>query len=139
MAEGDKVEEGQVLAEIDSAVLKQQVVQAEADLESALAELTRLQNAARPETRQVARTQVEVAQAEVSRLEDKAARVKRLYDKSAASEDEWKEAYHLLQIAKARLDEKQALAAEVNAPARTDDVDVSQFPRRNRPGRAFAC
>ncbi len=126
VAEGDKVQEGQVLAAIDSSVLKQQVVQAEANLESAIAELTRLQNAARPETRQVAQTQVEVARAEVARLEDKAARVKRLYDKSAASEDEWKEAYHLLQIARAKLDEKQALAIEVNAPARTDDVEVSK-------------
>ena len=126
VAEGDNVEKGQVLAEIDSAILKQHVVQAEADLESALAELTRLQNAARPETRQVAQTQVAVAEAEVSRLEDKSGRVKRLYDRGAASEDEWKEIFHQLQIAKTRLAEKQALAAEVEAPARTDDVNVSK-------------
>jgi len=126
VTEGQKVEKGQVLAQLDSALLGQQVAQAEADLNKAKAEWLRLKNAARPETREVARSQVQVAKAELERLREEAARTKRLYDQGVASEQEWLDAFHPLQIAQARLAEKQALAAEVEAPARSDDLEVAQ-------------
>lgn len=124
--EGQTVRAGDVLAELDSVLLNQQVTQAEAELVMAKAEFARLQNAARPETRQVAKTQVQVAQAELNYLQDEADRVKRLFEKGAVTDKEWKNAFHPAQIAKAKLLEKQALAAEVEAPAREDDLAVAQ-------------
>ncbi len=126
VTEGQPVRKGEVLAQLDSAMLKQQVVQAQADLTLAQAEWARLNHAARSETRQVAQTQVLIAQAELAHLEDESKRTKRLYDKGVASEQEWMDAFHPHQIAKARLLEKQALAAEVEAPARNDDLAVAQ-------------
>lgn len=125
VAEGQAFLKGDVLAVLDSAVLKQRVIQAEADLALAKAQHRRLENAARPETRQVAESQVLVAQAEVDRIEDRANRIKRLFDRGAASEEEWKSEFYSLQTAKAKLMEQQALAAEVKAAARGDDLEVA--------------
>lgn len=124
--EGQTVKAGDVLAELDAALQAQQVIQAESQLELTKAEYERLKNAARPETRQVALAQVQVAQAELNHLQDEADRMKRLYEKGTATEKEWKDAFHPAQIAKARLLEKQALAGEVEAPTREDDLQVAQ-------------
>ncbi len=123
--EGDRIQSGQLIANLASDILTQRVIQAEADLALAMTQRTRLVNAARLETRRVAQAKVLVAEAEVKRLEDQALRIKRLFDKRAAADSEWSEAFYALETAKARLSEQQALAAEVEAPARNDDLEVA--------------
>lgn len=123
--EGDRIRRGQVIANLASDILALRVIQAEADLALAMTQRTRQANAARLETRRVAQAKVLVAEADVKRLEDHAQRMKRLLDKSASSESEWSDAFHTLDSAKARLAEQQALAAEVEAPARDDDLEIA--------------
>jgi multidrug resistance efflux pump len=123
--EGNRIQRGQVIASLASDILAQRVIQAEADLALAMTQRTRLVNAARLETRRVAQAKVMVAQAEVKRLEDNALRIRRLYDRGVSSDSEWNEAFYALETAKARLGEQQALAAEVEAPAREDDLEVA--------------
>lgn len=117
--QGDKVEAGQIIAQMDSATLQAELMQARANLAQAEANVAQVRSGSRSET--IAQAQASVAQAEAqvreaqARLDLASDRVRRnqsLADEGAISRDRLDEVTSEAQRARASVEQAQAAVRE---------------------------
>lgn len=117
--QGDKVEAGQIIAQMDSATLQAELMQARANLAQAEANVSQVRSGSRSET--IAQAQASVAQAEAqvreaqARLDLASDRVRRnqsLADEGAISRDRLDEVTSEAQRARASVEQAQAAVRE---------------------------
>jgi HlyD family secretion protein len=130
--EGDRVEQGQLLAELDTIALRGQVAQAQAALETARARLAQVRAGARPEEIKTAeqdvaaaRAALEAAQAEVAAAEAELARLLAgaKEEEITAAKADMKKAEAVLRQAQAEYDK---IAAAADVAARPEAVALEQ-------------
>lgn len=123
--EGDTLQAGQLLAELDAETWGQRVAEAEARLKLVRAERERLINGARIETRQVLKSEVKTTEVQVREAESLFNRSKELAKRNAVSAQELDDTRFRYERAQAHLQAAQARLSEIDAPAREDDVRIA--------------
>lgn len=126
VAEGDQVEQGQVLAELDPQVWEHRLAEAQARLRLARAERDRLANGASPESREVLRSDVRAVEVLVREAEALFGRGKRLATQNAISTQELDEQRYRYEKVVAQLHAARARLQETEAPVRKDDLSVAE-------------
>jgi len=125
VSEGDRVRKGDLLARLNDAVWQHKLSETQARLALARAERTRLHNAASPEARAVARTKVLVSEVRVRQAQADLGRGQLLVKKHAMSDREWDDVRFAYSLALAELESARAAAAQVEAKARKDVLDIA--------------
>lgn len=120
--EGQMVRRGDVCARLDDAIWRSRLAQAEAALAAARAELETLVNGASPESRQVIRADARVAEVQAQQAKAHWERAVRLYEQKAMPAQEYDQYKYLHEAAVARSEQARARVAEIEAPARADEV-----------------
>ena len=124
--EGDRVERGDDLARLDAAVWGHKLARARANLAAMQARRERLVNGASDQARDAAIARTEVAKVKVKRALQELRRGEELYSKNAISRKDWED-YNLdYKTAFAELVLQRARAAQVNAPARQDELRLAE-------------
>ena len=122
--EGDRVNEGQVLARLDTSRLEPQVAQVRAQLAAQQAVVDRLHNGSRPEEVAQARAALDSAKADAENARRQAARFRSLIAASggrAASQQDLDNANAQLDVANARMvSQQKALDLAVAGPRKED-------------------
>lgn len=124
--EGDEVEQGQLLASLDTTLLEANVAAAEAASAATAQTLTRLTNGSRPE--EIARGKAELAGAQ-ARLADAESKLKDLqaaYDQSASSQRELAAAQAARDEAAAAVDSLQATLDLLIEGPRAEDIAAAK-------------
>ncbi len=124
--EGDHVEEGDVLAELDSETRELKLSEALSKLKLARAERDRLVNGASPEAREVLKAEVRVAEVQVRESESVLARGKQLHQRNAIATQELDDQRYKYDKAAAHLATVRARLEEIEAPVRKDDLVVAE-------------
>lgn len=119
--EGDRVERGQVLAEIENADYHARVAAGEAELAQREAELRRILNGARREERREAEAAVQAAKAVLDNAKSEAMRRRGLADRSVISRDEAERYERAFQVAGAQYEQAKQHFEFVDAQAREED------------------
>lgn len=120
--EGDKVEAGQVLAEIEADDLQAEVARREAERQAAAATVRSAAEGARPEERAALEADARAAQHDYELAQDRQQRIAKLREIGGGTEAEAQEADHGAEIAKARLDAAQARLRLAKAGGKSTDV-----------------
>jgi multidrug resistance efflux pump len=123
--EGDQVSKGDILAELDAESAQQRVAESEAKWKLAKAERERLVNGERKETREVLKADVRTYEVQVREAEALHARGKQLAQRNAMSAQELDDQKFKYEKAIAQLNSARAKLAEVDAPAREDDLSIA--------------
>lgn len=123
--EGDVVAKGDVLAQLDALSAEQRVAEAEAKLRLAKAEKERLVNGERKEAREVLKADVKTFEVQVRETEALHARSKQLAQRNAVSAQELDDQKFKYEKAVAQLNAARARLAEIDAPAREDDLSIA--------------
>jgi multidrug efflux pump subunit AcrA (membrane-fusion protein) len=114
---GDRVKEGQVLAEIGTSSIFIEVQQAEAALEMARSRLKKTERGSRPEEIRIARARVQEARAALMEADRNFERVEDLYGYKAVSNSDYDAAKRAVDTARANLDSaKQQLELARKGP-----------------------
>ncbi len=124
--EGQVVQRGQVLAQLEDDELRQEVAVAEADLALAEAQLQRLLNGAHSEERLEAAARFRAKKAELQRAELSWNRINALSRSQAVTPQEVDNQRMLVAGLGAELEAAKARVALLEAPARSDDVRIEQ-------------
>lgn len=124
--EGQLVEKGELLLQVDSEQYKHEVALAEARLQQHEAALERLRNGAREEERREAKALYEASESELERGQLKWKRVQNLRKGRAVSQEEADNQRTLVKSLEAKRDAAEAHYELVNAPAREDEVAQEQ-------------
>ncbi len=124
--EGDRVSEGQLLAELDTRRLKAAAVRAGAQVDAQNEVLTRLVNGTRPEDIRKARADLEVVRAELENARETSARRRALAAKKAGSKQDADDAQAAAATAEARLAAAQAILDLAVAGSRREDIDEAR-------------
>ena len=124
--EGDRVQPGQLLAELDNADEQARVDEAEATVRQREAELEKLLHGARPEERRVVAAQLDEAVANLSFARRELARRAPLAQSGVASRQSMDQTRSALDTAQAQHAAKEAAVALINSPPRTEDVAIAQ-------------
>jgi HlyD family secretion protein len=119
--EGDRVERGQVLAEIQNDDYRARVREEEAALEEREAELRRTINGARSEERREAEAAMQAAEAVLNNAKSEALRRRGLADRSVISRDEAERYERAYQVAQAQYEQAAQHFALVDADTREED------------------
>lgn len=119
--EGDRVQRGQVLAEIENDDYRARVAAAEADLMQREAELRRTVNGARGQERREAEAFVQAAQAVLDNSKREAERRRGLADRNVISRDEADRYERQYQVARAQYEQASQHFSLVDAEAREED------------------
>lgn len=119
--EGDRVRQGQVLAEIQNADYRARVAQAEAALGQREAELRRTVNGARTQERREAEASMQAAEAVLNNARSEAQRRRALADRNVISRDEADRYERAYQVARAQYEQAAEHFAFVDAAAREED------------------
>jgi ABC exporter DevB family membrane fusion protein len=119
--EGDRVERGQVLAELENADYKARVSAAEADLQQREAELRRTVNGARLQERKEAEAAMKAAKAVLDNSKSEAERRRGLADRNILSRDEADRYERAYQVAGAQYEQAAQHFALIDAAAREED------------------
>ncbi|MCY1436179.1 hypothetical protein D9M71_522950 [compost metagenome] len=119
MAEGDLVEEGQLLLELDPRRLDARVTEAEGDVGQARARLDELSNGARSETVDAARAILKRNRAELTDAERNFQRIAALYQRR--------------QVAIAELDRARATRDQASAAVNNADAQLRELTNGTRP------
>lgn len=139
--EGDRVQQGQVLARLDTRRLQPQVAQAEAQLAAQRQIVQRLRNGSRPEEIAQARANVEAAKAEALNARQQYQRVKSASEMSAGRavrQQDVDSAKAALEIAEAKLTVTQkTLDLAVSGPRREEIAEAEARLRANEAQLAF--
>lgn len=120
--EGQQVEEGDLLLQVDSQQHEQEVALAQAQLNQREAALNRLVNGARPEERQEAQAMYRAADAELERAKLTWDRVRNLRQGRAVSQEEADNQRTRVSSLEAKRDAAKARYELLEAPAREDEV-----------------
>jgi HlyD family secretion protein len=124
--EGDRVQRGQVLAEIENDDYRARVGVAEADLAQREAELRRTVNGARTQERREAEASVQAAKAVLDNAKSEAERRRGLADRNVISRDEAERYERGYQVARAQYEQAAQHFALVDAEAREEDRDHAE-------------
>jgi ABC exporter DevB family membrane fusion protein len=119
--EGDRVQQGEVLAELENDDYRARVAAAEAELEQREAELRRTVNGAREQERREAEAAMEAAKAVLNNAKSEAERRRGLADRNVISRDEAERYERAYQVARAQYDQAAQHFALVDAEAREED------------------
>jgi len=119
--EGDRVQRGQVLAELENEEYKARVAAGEAELGQREADLRRTINGAREQERREAEAAVQSAKAVLDNSKSEAERRRGLADRNVISRDEAERYERAYQVARAQYDQAAQHFALVDAVAREED------------------
>ncbi|HKD50336.1 MAG TPA: efflux RND transporter periplasmic adaptor subunit [Candidatus Acidoferrum sp.] len=119
--EGDRVRQGQVLAEIQNDDYRARVQEAEAELAQREAELRRTVNGARTQERREAEASVKAAEAVLNNAKSEAERRRVLADRNVISRDEVERYERGYQVARAQFDQAAQHFSLIDADAREED------------------
>jgi ABC exporter DevB family membrane fusion protein len=119
--EGDRVQRGQVLAEIENDDYRARVAGAEAELAQRQAELRRTVNGARTEERREAEASMQAARAVLDNSRSEAERRRGLADRNVISRDEAERFERVYQVARAQYEQAEQHFRLVDAEAREED------------------
>lgn len=119
--EGDRVQRGQVLAEIENDDYRARVAAAEAELAQREAELRRTVNGARTQERGEAQAAVQAAKAVLDNSKSEAERRRGLADRNTISRDEADRYERQYQVARAQYEQASQHFALMDAEAREED------------------
>ena len=119
--EGDLVQRGQVLAELQNEDYRARVAEAEADLAQREAELRRTVNGAREQERREAEASMHAAKAVLNNAKSEAERRRGLADRNVISRDEAERFERAYQVARAQYEQAAQHFALVDAEAREED------------------
>jgi membrane fusion protein PltH len=120
--EGDRVQKGQVLAQLDTSRLKPQVAQAEAQAAAQRAVVERFHHGSRPEEIDQARASLEAAKADALNAHQQYERKTNLADQSAASRQEVDAAKAAMDMADAHEAVAEKTLALAMAGPRAEDI-----------------
>lgn len=126
VCEGQEVQRGTLLAELDNATQKHKVALAKAELTIAQAELERLRNGEREEKRKAAAAVEAARRAMLQQAEADYRRSQRLIQTHAATDEQVENDRFKWLRAKAELAEAAADHALAEAPARKEDIAASE-------------
>ncbi|MBL8851952.1 MAG: HlyD family efflux transporter periplasmic adaptor subunit [Planctomycetaceae bacterium] len=126
VVEGQVVQQGDICARLDDAVWRHKLAESEAALQVAQAELERLVNGASPEAREVVRADARVAEVQAQQAKAHWDRAARLFEQKAMPAQDYDQYRYLHDAAVARLAQARAQVAEIEAPARQDEVRGAQ-------------
>lgn len=126
VAEGDHVEQGDVLAQLEAEVWEHKLAESNARLRLARAERDRLVNGASQEAREVARAEVRAAEVLVREAEGLLARGRQLEKRNAISTQEVDDYRFRYEKSAAQLQAARARCSEIEATVRRDDLDVAE-------------
>lgn len=124
--EGDHVEEGQLLAEIEADSLRAEVQRREAEQSALTNAASAMAAPARRDERSLAEAEAAAAQHEYALAQDRAARVERLRGAGAQTESEAVTARANVEIARERVRVAEARARLTNQGARVDEVSAAR-------------
>jgi len=124
--EGERVKQGQVLAELDSASIDSAVAQADAQVAQARAELLKLERGSRSEDVTQAQARLAAAQAAAQDAQRDYDRRRPLLEPGAISRDVWDGTVAMRDSAQAQLREAQAALALVRTGARREDIAAAR-------------
>ncbi|HVH48147.1 MAG TPA: efflux RND transporter periplasmic adaptor subunit [Labilithrix sp.] len=124
--EGDKVEAGQVLADLHDEVLELAVVRARAEVGAHEAALAGLRRGGRPEAQREVGAQLRAAERQLTLSEDDARRRAQLHEHGAVSEAVTQEGTTAALVAKEQLEALRARAAMLRSSA-PDDVRAAEY------------
>jgi HlyD family secretion protein len=119
--EGDRVQRGQVLAEIENNDYRARVAEAEAGLAQREAELRRTVNGARTQERREAEASMQAAKAVLNNAKNEAERRRGLADRNVISRDEAERYERGYQVARAQYEQAAQHFALIDAEAREED------------------
>lgn len=119
--EGDRVQRGQVLAEVANADYKARVAEAEAQLAQREAELRRTVNGARTQERREAQASMQAAEAVLNNAKSEAQRRRGLADRNVISRDEADRYERAYKVAQAEYEQAAQHFALIDADAREED------------------
>ena len=119
--EGDRVREGQVLAQLENEDYVARVASAAATLAERRAELLRTVNGARSQERRAAEANVQAARAVLENARKEAERRRTLADRDMISRDEAERYERVYQVARAEYDRASEEFSLVDADAREED------------------
>ncbi|MDU2065225.1 MAG: HlyD family secretion protein [Sporomusaceae bacterium] len=124
--EGEYVEAGQILAEIDSSSLKIQVEQAQANLNSTQAKLASLQVGSRPQQVTQSEASVEQAAANLANAQKNYERVERLFEQGAIAEQQRDASQTALKVAESQYNGATAGLSLMNEGATEQDRQAAK-------------
>lgn len=119
VAEGERVEAGQLLLELDPRRQDARIAQARAEVEQAAAHLAELSNGARSETIEAARADLARNRAELTDAERSFSRIAELYQRK--------------QVAIAELDRARAARDQASAATRSAEAQLRELTNGTRP------
>jgi HlyD family secretion protein len=120
--ENQDVSRGTLLVELGNETQKQQLALAEADVQTAEAQLERLRNGERPERRRAVAATASARQAVYDQARSDWEHSQQLAGNHAASREQWDRDYYRMLRARSEAEEAEAERVLVEAPARADDV-----------------
>ena len=130
--EGDHVEQGQLLARLDTGRLEPQVAEAQAQVAAQRAVVQRLQHGSRPEEIAQARAQLAQAQADAANALLQFQRQKLLLENDATSRQDFDNAKAIAGVAQAKVEQnRKALALSVEGPRKEDIAQAQAQLRAN--------
>jgi len=124
--EGDRVKKGQLLARLDTPLLKAQLAEAQAALLAQQQTVARLHAGSRPQEIKKARADYRAAQAEARTARDTAHRLEKLLPKRQASADDVETAMAKAAAAKAQAEAVAQTMALVIAGPRKEDIALAE-------------
>lgn len=124
--EGDRVQPGQVLAELDTEQLRNAVAEAEARVDAQNQVVARLEAGSRPEEIRQARAQVEAARADMINAEQNYRRLQSLAKQNFVSQQRADEARYALDAARARLNAVEETLQLLRAGPRREDIAAAK-------------
>lgn len=137
--EGDVIQHGQVLVELENSDYRAQVESAAAEVKQREAELRKVVNGARREERREAFSSVEEAKAVMNNAYAEMVRRQKLFDTGTISREEEDRYEKEYDVAKARYEAKVQSHALVDEDAREEDVSMSQANLENARARLDAA
>ena len=126
VVEGQAVRKGDVVARLDDSFWRHRLYESEAALDIARAELERIENGATPEARKVVRADARLAEVQVDQARAAWDRAARLYEKKSIAAQDYDNYRFAYDAAVARLEQARARVAEIEAPARADELHRAQ-------------
>lgn len=126
VAEGDKVQKGELLAELVNDDQKARIAEAEAQVALREAEVTKLLNGARPDERREVAAQFAKTEAHFELAKLQLARQQPLAARGAVSQETLDQATSALRVAEANADAAKAAMDLINAPPRSEDVAIAK-------------
>jgi HlyD family secretion protein len=126
VAEGQVVNEGEILVQLDEQQYRQEMALAAADLVLAEAQLERLVNGAHPQQRSEAAALCRAREAELKRAEITWARTQELWRDKAISQQETDNQWMQVTMLRNEVEAAKARVAFLESNARPDDVRIEQ-------------